>query len=84
MRHRPASSLSVAGAQHWWTEAVFASRLAQHWPDHHWQYNWQVAQTSMGMCVCGQKATIVAIFSHMTAFVKCDTTYVFFVNYHKF
>jgi len=42
------------------------------------------------VCVCvwakgGRRATIVAIFSHMTAFVKCDTTFLFFfVNYHKF
>jgi len=26
--HRPAASLSVAGAQHWWTEAAFAAPFA--------------------------------------------------------
>jgi len=81
--HRPAASLSVAGAQHWWTEAAFAAPfaayLAWHWP-HHWQCNWHAFAH-----VCGQKtdkctrATIVTIFSHMTrdvsVFVKCDTIF---------
>jgi len=46
---RPAASLPVAGASHWWTE------LAWHWPDHHWQCNWRVAWTSLRMCA-GKKA----------------------------
>jgi len=59
--------------------SIFA-RLAWHWPDRHWQCNWQVAWTSSRMCEDKRRtlrATIVTIFSRMTidvsVFVKCDT-----------
>jgi len=62
-----------------WTEAAFSACLARHWPDHHWQCNWQVAWTSLHMCVGKRqtfRATFVTIFSDMTkdvsVFVKCD------------
>ena len=90
--HRPAASLSVTGAQHWWTEAVFAACLA--W---HWSLTMQLQLTSgvgVFLHVYGQKtdtsSNYYEIFSHMTrdvsVFVKCDTIseLFFFVNYTKF
>jgi len=35
MEHRPAASVSVTGAQCWWTQAAFGAGLALHRPDHH-------------------------------------------------
>jgi len=92
MGHRPAASLSVAGAQHWWIKAAFLACLAWRSPEHRYQCNWVARMSS---CMCAGKrltlrATIVTIISHMTTdvsvFVKCDMIFrlFFFVNYHKF
>jgi len=84
---------TILSKQVLWTEAAFSACLTRHWPDHHWQWRWQVAWTSSHMCAGKRRtlqATIVTIFSHMTrdvsAFVKCDTIFilVFFGNYHNF
>ena len=77
MGHCPVASLSVMGAQHWWTEAAFAACLAWHWPDHNPQYNW-VAWVSSCMCAGKTRtlqATTVTISSHVTRDVS-----VFFSN----
>jgi len=61
---------------------VFSACLAWHWPDHHWQCNWQVARPSSRVYAGKRRtfrATIVTIFNHMTrdvpVFVKCDTIF---------
>jgi len=71
MVHRLPASLSVAGAQHWWTEAAFSECLERHWPDHHLQCNWRVAWTSSRISAGKRRtlrATIVTIVAR-SAFV---------------
>ena len=85
MGHHPATSLSVMGAQYWWTEAAFAARLAWHWPDHHWQCNWWVAWASSCMCAGKRetlRATIVTMFSQMFQFLSNVT--IFFCKLPQF
>ena len=79
--HRPAASLSVAGAHHWWTEAAFAACLAWHWPDHHWQCNWRVVWC-LRACVWAKDGHVEqllwqysAIWQEVSVFVKCDTIF---------
>jgi len=71
-----------------WTEAAFSEHLAWYWPDHHWQYNWQVACATSRMCV-GKRRTLRAIQPHdKGCFSFCQMwqflDLLLFGNYHKF
>ena len=91
LERRPTASVPVAGAGHWRTETVCAASVALRRPEHHWQYNWRVAQASSCMRA-GERRTLRAyavennnaclqstIWQHKCIiFVKYDTLFDFF------
>ena len=90
LERRPTASVPVAGAGHWRTETVCAASVALRRPEHHWQYNWRVAQASSCMRA-GERRTLRAyavennnaylqstVWQHKCSFLSNTTRFLIF------